>query len=287
MEIIYHIEDLQQRIQEIKQAKHTIGFVPTMGFLHDGHLRLVDQAKEDNSFVIMSIFVNPLQFGEGEDFERYPRNEQHDIQLARHAGVDLLFIPSVDTMYKKTPSFQIKVVDRVHVLCGKSRPGHFDGVATVLIKLFNLTLPNRVYFGLKDAQQVAVVSSLIEEFNFPIELVAVETKREQDGLAKSSRNVYLDDEERRQAVHLYKSLTEAKIMILNGERDPHIIIQMIEESINNHTSGRIDYIEILSYPDLKAIREIQGPIIIALAIKFKQARLIDNLIIDLQEKEVE
>lgn len=287
MEVIHHIEDLQKRIQAIKQSKDTIGFVPTMGFLHEGHLRLVEQAKANNSFVIMSIFVNPLQFGEGEDFNRYPRDEQHDIQLAKHAGVDLLFIPTVDTMYKKDPTFQIKVVDRVHVLCGKSRPGHFDGVATVLIKLFNLTLPNRVYFGLKDAQQVAVVSSLIEDFNFPIELVAVETKREQDGLAKSSRNVYLDEKERQQAVHLYKSLTYAKSMIVDGERDTQTIIRMMEEYIKKNTSGTIDYIEILTYPDLKEIKEIQGTIIIALAIKFKQARLIDNLIIDIAEKEVE
>jgi pantoate--beta-alanine ligase len=182
-------------------------------------------------------------------------------------------------MYPCTPTIKITVEDRTDVLCGKSRPGHFDGVATVLTKLFNIVMPHRAYFGLKDAQQVAVVDGLIKEFNFPIELVPVDIIREQDGLAKSSRNVNLLPDERTQAPVLYKSLQAAKSSIENGERNPQNIISLISEMIETETNGRIDYVEIYSYPQLKPIERLSGTVIIAIAIKFSSVRLIDNLII--------
>jgi pantoate--beta-alanine ligase len=176
-----------------------------MGFLHEGHLTLIKKAKEQNDTVILSIFVNPTQFGPNEDFEKYPRDEQRDLTLAAKEGVDVVFLPSVDEMYPTFPTTKLTAIDRTNVLCGKSRPGHFDGVVTVLSKLFHITMPDRAYFGLKDAQQVAVTKGLIEDYFFSIEIIGVETVREEDGLAKSSRNVYLTEKEREQAPHLYET----------------------------------------------------------------------------------
>src|SRR5690625_201396 len=195
MEIIRSIQ-IMQKISR-KHRYQNIGFVPTMGYLHEGHLSLVRQAKEENDILIMSIFVNPLQFGPNEDFDRYPRDEVRDIELAKKVGVDYLFLPDVDEMYPNELAIEMKIKDRVDVLCGASRPGHFDGVITVLTKLFHIVQPTHAYFGLKDAQQIAVVDTLINDLNFPITLIGVKTKREKDGLALSSRNVYLSDMERK------------------------------------------------------------------------------------------
>ncbi|WP_078546127.1 pantoate--beta-alanine ligase [Litchfieldia alkalitelluris] len=277
MRIITSIEEMEREVAQHREAKSSIGFVPTMGYLHEGHLTLIHTARKENDIVIASIFVNPLQFGPNEDFDSYPRDFERDEQLARNNGVDILFYPNVNDMYKPDFSFQIKVIDKVDVLCGKKREGHFDGVATVLIKLFNITRPNRVYFGMKDAQQVAIVTSVIEDFNFPIELVPVSTVREEDGLAKSSRNVYLTEQERQEAPNLYYGLKMARSLIEDGERNPNIIRNKVIEHIANHTSGEIDYVEVLSYPELKEQKEVFGKIIIAVAVKFTKARLIDNI----------
>jgi pantoate--beta-alanine ligase len=283
MEIIETTYEMQQKVISLKKQSLKIGFVPTMGFLHEGHLNLIKKSKSENDITVLSIFVNPLQFGPKEDLSSYPRDFDRDYQLAKGEGVDYLFYPSVNEMYPSEPSVLVTVQKRTDVLCGQSRPGHFDGVATVLVKLFNIILPDQAYFGLKDAQQVAVVDGLINDFHFPINLVPVETTREVDGLAKSSRNVYLSEDERLEAPTLYKSLQLAKQKIASGERDFNEIIKFMKDSIQENTSGIVDYIEIYSYPQLKPITGSDQKIIIALAVKFSKARLIDNIIIQLNE----
>jgi pantoate--beta-alanine ligase len=281
MIVISNIRKMQQKMNEYRVQGKTIGFVPTMGYLHEGHVTLLKEARKQNDIVALSIFVNPLQFGPNEDFDRYPRDIERDEKMAKEAGVDVLFYPDVTEMYPQPLSIKTIVKDRVDVLCGKSRPGHFDGVATVLIKLFNIVMPHRAYFGMKDAQQVAVVDGLIHDFNFPIELVPVPTVREEDGLAKSSRNVYLSKEERQQAPALYKALQKAKAAIHEGERNPAVIQQIVIDHIKAHTQADIDYVEVYSYPELKPLEKLTGKIIIALAVRFTNARLIDNITLDI------
>lgn len=244
MIVVTTIKEMQQKMIEYRKEGKTIGFVPTMGYLHEGHVALLQAARKENDVVVLSVFVNPLQFGPNEDFDRYPRDIVRDEQIAKEAGVDVLFYPSVAEMYPRPLSVQVVVKERVDVLCGKSRPGHFDGVATVLTKLFHIVMPTRAYFGMKDAQQVAVVDGLIRDFHFPIELVAVPTVREADGLAKSSRNVYLSEEERNEAPALYEALKKAKTAIENGERDPKAVCALVEDHIATNTHGVIDYVEV-------------------------------------------
>ena len=280
MKVITTIKELQQVIQRTKKQQNTIGFVPTMGFLHEGHCALLKQARNENDIVVLSIFVNPLQFGPTEDLDRYPRDFDQDQKVAEKIGVDYLFHPSVSEMYPYEPSVTLTVNRRTDVLCGASRPGHFDGVATVLTKLFHIVQPDKVYFGKKDAQQVAVVHGLVTDFNFPLEIITVDTVREEDGLAKSSRNVYLTAQERVQAPILYQSLQKAVEMIHDGETDPNRLISSIEDMIRTETSGEIDYVSILSYPQLEKVEQItENDIIIAIAVKFSKARLIDNIIL--------
>lgn len=281
MKVITTIKDMQAEILNQKSLGKTVGFVPTMGFLHEGHLTLIKQARKENEVVVVSIFVNPLQFGPKEDFSTYPRDFERDRALAEGELVDYIFYPSVEEMYPQSLSVRVVVQERTDVLCGKTRPGHFDGVATVLTKLFTIVMPTRAYFGIKDAQQVAVVEGLIADFNFPIELIPVDIVREDDGLAKSSRNVNLLPDERKQATVLNKSLLAAKKAITEGERNPVKLINEISEMITSESKGQIDYVEIYSYPQLKPLEKIEGTIIIALAVKFSKVRLIDNSIIHL------
>ncbi|MBK5442331.1 pantoate--beta-alanine ligase [Peribacillus sp. TH24] len=269
--------ELQQIIIKEKSNQKSVGYVATMGFLHEGHATLLENARKENDIVVLSIFVNPLQFGPNEDFETYPRDLERDENVAANAGVDYLFYPTVNEMYGEEPSVKVVVQSRTECLCGRQRPGHFDGVATVLTKFFNIILPDRAYFGKKDAQQVAVIDGLIQDFNFPIKLVAVDTVREEDGLAKSSRNVYLLDDERIEAKELYQSLLKAIEAINTGERNPNTITALVREHVEAHTNGKIDYIEVYRYPELKPIETLSGNIIIAMAVKFKHARLIDNI----------
>ncbi|BDG36528.1 pantoate--beta-alanine ligase [Parageobacillus sp. VR-IP] len=281
MMVITKIKDMQTAMQQYRREGKTIGFVPTMGYLHEGHVALIKKAREENDIVALSVFVNPLQFGPNEDFERYPRDLERDQRIAKEHGVDVFFSPDVKEMYPHPLSVQVVVKERVDVLCGKSRPGHFDGVATVLTKLFHIVMPDRAYFGLKDAQQVAVVDGLIRDFHFPIQLVAVPTVREEDGLAKSSRNVYLSPEERKEAPALYKALLQAKAAVENGERNAEAVCALVKQYIQTHTHGEIDYAEIYSYPDLKPLETLAGKVIIAVAVRFANARLIDNIILDI------
>lgn len=282
MKVFTTIKEMQSAIIEERAKGKTVGFVPTMGFLHDGHLTLIRKAREENDIVILSIFVNPIQFGPNEDFETYPRDFEKDRALAEVEKVDFLFHPSVEEMYPNPPAVKVIVQQRTDVLCGKSRPGHFDGVATVLTKLFNITMPTRAYFGKKDAQQVAVVEGLIADHNFPIELVPVDIVREEDGLAKSSRNVNLLPEERKQAPGLYRSLQMAADAIEQGERNPAVLIEKMKRMIVSETDGVIDYVEIYQYPQLLPVERLEGTFIIALAVKFSNVRLIDNMIFSIR-----
>ncbi|MEH7504622.1 pantoate--beta-alanine ligase [Neobacillus drentensis] len=278
MKVITTITEMQAIINKQKFQEKSIGFVPTMGFLHEGHLTLLNKARHDNDIVVLSIFVNPLQFGPKEDYAEYPRDFERDCALAESEKVDFLFYPSVQEMYPNEPSVKVSVQDRTDVLCGKSRPGHFDGVATVITKLFNIVMPTKAYFGKKDAQQVAVLEGVISDFNIPVELIAVDIVRENDGLAKSSRNVNLLPKERQEAPVLYHSLQAAEAAINEGERNPANLIRMISEMITNESTGTIDYVKIYSYPQLKRLEKLEGTIIIALAVKFTKVRLIDNYI---------
>ncbi|WP_077358107.1 pantoate--beta-alanine ligase [Virgibacillus halodenitrificans] len=280
MEIIREVNEMRNIIKLLKQGQKKIGFVPTMGFFHDGHLQLMKKAKEENDTVVSSVFVNPLQFGPNEDFDRYPRNEEEDIRKAEYVGVDFLFIPPLDEMYPQKMQITMTINDRIDVLCGKARPGHFDGVITVVTKLFHITQPDQVYFGMKDAQQVAVIDALINNLNFPISLIGLPTVREEDGLAKSSRNVNLSKRERAQANWLYKALKHGHQLVVDGEFNPAIIIKEINNIISNNTDGKIDYIEVLSYPELKPVSDMNQQVIIALAVQFERARLIDNLLLN-------
>ncbi len=274
------IRSVQTMMKEVANVNKTIGFVPTMGFLHDGHLSLVKEAKQENDIVVMSIFVNPLQFGPNEDFEQYPRDEQQDAEVAEQHGVDILFLPTVDDMYPKEMGIKMTINQGTDVLCGRSRPGHFDGVITVLTKLFHIVQPNNAYFGLKDAQQFAVVNTLVTQLDFPVQLVGLPTVREEDGLAKSSRNVYLSEIERKEATSLYSGLKLGQKLIVDGIKNPATIITEVKKFISNNTSGKIDYIELLSFPKLKSITTINQQVILAVAVKFSNARLIDNIILN-------
>lgn len=281
MKIFTKIKDIQEFLSQQKRNGKTIGFVPTMGFLHEGHLSLVKKAKEENDLTVMSIFVNPIQFGPNEDFERYPRDFEHDKKLAEDNGVDVLFHPSAEEMYSGEPIVKFNVTKRKNVLCGRTRKGHFDGVVTVLTKLFHITMPDKAYFGLKDAQQFAIVQGFVEYLNFPIDIVGVETVREEDGLAKSSRNTYLSAKERKEAPEIYQALLSGKKAVENGVDDPKEIIRLVADHIRKNTSGEIDYVDVLSFPELEPLEKIKGKVIIAAAVKFASARLIDNVILDL------
>ncbi|CAI9391447.1 MULTISPECIES: pantoate--beta-alanine ligase [Bacillaceae] len=278
MNILSNPHQLQEISTQLKKDQVSIGFVPTMGYLHEGHRALLKKAREQNDVVIMSVFVNPLQFGPNEDLESYPRDFEHDKQVAIEEGVDYLFHPSEEEMYPEPMSVIVKVERRTNCLCGRSRPGHFDGVATVLTKLFHLVQPTNVYFGKKDAQQVAIVDGLIENFHFPINLVALNTVREEDGLAKSSRNIRLTPTERQEAGILYKSLSFARAELIKGTDNLEILKKHVVELIERESSGKVDYFEILSYPELENVKQLTGEIIIAIAVQFSKARLIDNII---------
>lgn len=264
----------------------TIGFVPTMGYLHLGHISLMQKARDECDCVVLSIFVNPMQFGANEDLDQYPRDIDRDIKMAKDAGVDILFFPSVHEMYPNKLLTKVQVQEVSTSLCGSSRPGHFDGVALVVTKLFNMVSPHRAYFGAKDAQQVAVIKQLVIDLSFPIEIVVCPTFREEDGLAMSSRNVYLTEDERREAVILYKALHEVEDLLgKNTLKFAEEVNQYIRTRIEEVSFANIDYVETLSYPELCNINELNdSTIIVAVAVKFGKTRLIDNLIYDLKKQ---
>lgn len=266
-------------VTERKQNK-TIALVPTMGFLHKGHLSLIKKAKKENDLVVVSIFVNPTQFGPNEDFETYPRSMMRDTELAYKAGADIIFNPSVREMYPEGSSTWVTVEgDITSVLCGASRPTHFRGVTSVVNMLFNIVEPDRAYFGQKDAQQVAVLTKMVRDLHMNVELVVCPIVREADGVALSSRNTYLSDEERQQAVILNEALQQARTTYKEGERDVDTMTQLIENTITTMPLAEIEYVNILEYPSLKQIGTIVETAIIAVAVKFGKTRLIDNVIL--------
>lgn len=281
--VIETITDLKAYIGETKKAGKTIGLVPTMGALHEGHLTLATHARNENDVVVMSVFVNPTQFGPNEDFEAYPRNLARDTELAASVEVDVVFAPSTEEMYPTDGGIYIRPGRMADILCGASRPGHFDGVLQVVAKLFHLVEPTRAYFGQKDAQQVAIIETMVRDYNFPLELRTVPIVREADGLAKSSRNVYLTEEERKQAVGLYNGLTFAKDAILSG-KPMGIAMMAARDRIERETGGKIDYLECLSYPDLKSIDGNTTNVLLATAVFIGKTRLIDNLLFNLKER---
>ncbi|ORI05851.1 pantoate--beta-alanine ligase [Mammaliicoccus sciuri] len=278
-QVVERIKDMNSIVSQFKSQGKTIGLVPTMGALHDGHLKMMKQSIEENDVTAVSIFVNPLQFGPNEDFDDYPRPFESDLQKLKQIGVDYVFHPTVEEMYPGELEMTITVGRLAQVLEGKKRPGHFDGVVTVVNKLFNIIQPTHAYFGKKDAQQLAIIEKMVEDFNHSIQIVPIDIVREADGLAKSSRNIYLTEEERKEAVHLSKSLALAKKKYDEGERNSDVLIQTITQYLESNVSGDIVEVAIYSYPELEEQHTIEGQIFISLAVKFSQARLIDNIII--------
>lgn len=278
------ITELRSYLKEKRQHNLSVGFVPTMGFLHEGHISLVQAAREQADVVVMSIFVNPLQFGPNEDFDRYPRDIERDRELAEAAGVEFLFTPSVEEMYPKKMLTQVSVAQVTESLCGKSRPGHFDGVATVVTKLFQIVQPDVAFFGQKDAQQVAVIEQMVYDLSIPVRIVPCPIVREADGLAKSSRNVYLQPEEREQALVLNQSLQLAKELMAKGERRALAIQENVSAMIKEKPLAEIDYVELLKYPELVFESELQTnqTYLLALAVKFGKTRLIDNVLVTIE-----
>ncbi|MCJ0950933.1 pantoate--beta-alanine ligase [Mammaliicoccus sciuri] len=278
-QVVERIKDMNSIVSQFKSQGKTIGLVPTMGALHDGHLKMMKQSIEENDITAVSIFVNPLQFGPNEDFDDYPRSFESDLEKLKQIGVDYVFHPTVEEMYPGELEMTITVGRLAQVLEGKKRPGHFDGVVTVVNKLFNIIQPTRAYFGRKDAQQLAIIEKMVEDFNHSVQIVPIDIVREADGLAKSSRNIYLTEEERKEAVHLSKSLALAKKKYDEGERNSDVLIQAITQYLESNVSGDIVEVAIYSYPELEEQHTIEGQIFISLAVKFSQARLIDNIII--------
>ncbi|MHB9056109.1 MAG: pantoate--beta-alanine ligase [Paludibacteraceae bacterium] len=255
--IIETVKELREYLANQRKADKTVGLVPTMGYLHEGHLSLIRKANAENDIVVVSDFVNPTQFGPNEDFESYPRNIDHDTEIAVGSGADVIFYPSVQEMYPQKSSTFVEVEGNISkVLCGASRPTHFKGVTTVVNMLFNIVQPDRAYFGQKDAQQVAVLTKMVNDLHINIELITCPIVREGDGLAMSSRNTYLSEEERKQAVILNKSLIIGKEAFSKGEKNVAKLVSMISEKINEMPLAVIDYVSIYNYPSLEYIDTI-------------------------------
>ena len=281
MQVITHIAELKQKIRDAWALGKTIGVVPTMGYLHEGHLTLMRQARSEQGFVIATLFVNPLQFGPTEDYGVYPRDLPRDAKMAATTGIDVLFAPSVDEMYPTGNGKTLTFVDVARItdtLCGASRPGHFRGVATVVTKLFNITEADVAYFGQKDAQQVAVIRQMVADLNTNVKIVAVPIVREADGLALSSRNQFLNATERQAALVLSRSLRLAEKMLQAGERDAATLLAAMNDCLSQEPLAVIDYVEIVDTQTLLALPRIEGAALIAMAVRFGKTRLIDNLL---------
>lgn len=278
MRQISTIAQLRDTILSARHDGKRVGLVPTMGYLHEGHLRLVSTAKEQTDFVVVSIFVNPLQFGPAEDLEQYPRDLPRDMQILQEQGCcDVVFTPSAQEMYPTQMATTVELPSMSGLLCGKSRPTHFAGVATVVSKLFNIVQPDAAFFGQKDGQQLAIIRRLVSDLNFPITVVGVPTVREVDGLAKSSRNIYLTAEERKHATVLFHALSSAKDRILTGINSGAELSAYMRQVIESDTCARLDYAEVVNLDTLEPVDRLEGHIMLAVAAFFGKARLIDNL----------
>jgi len=281
MQTFTSVKKMQEWCLDQKRAGRTIGLVPTMGYLHQGHMALVREARRCCDIVVVSIFVNPMQFGVGEDFEDYPRDLEKDSLMLEQEQADAVFAPSIKDMYPQGYNSFVEVAGEIsEKLCAQSRPGHFRGVTTVVSKLFHICLPDLAFFGQKDAQQVMILEKMVKELNFPLSIVRVPIVREEDGLALSSRNVYLNTEQRKQALVLNQSLKAAWECIQAGERNVAKVKNLLEQIIKSSPEANIVYTEIYDAGDLTNVEEIQGRVLIALAVKFGTTRLIDNLIVE-------
>ncbi|MCE9674646.1 pantoate--beta-alanine ligase [Paraclostridium bifermentans] len=278
MKIINNIKEIRKQVKDWKNDGLSIALVPTMGYLHEGHESLIKKASEDNDKVIVSIFVNPMQFGINEDLSTYPRNIDRDSDICEKNGASLIFNPSVEEMYTDGFSTFVDLNNLTSGLCGKSRPTHFRGVCTVVSKLFNIVNPDKAYFGQKDAQQLSIIKQMVTDLNFDIEIVSCPIVREADGLAKSSRNTYLSKEERQASTIINKSLKKAKTLIKSGERDSKNVIDFIKNEINKEPLAKIDYISIVDNNTIKNIKTIEDGSLIAVAVFIGNTRLIDNFI---------
>ncbi len=281
MKIIKTIKEMQSLGRKFRTESKSIGFVPTMGALHEGHLSLVRQCEYENDITVASIFVNPAQFGPGEDLEKYPRDNEGDLQKLSSLNVDAVFMPEIDEVYPEETSIAVNVGSIGQVLCGISRSGHFSGVATVVAKLFNIVMPDRAYFGQKDFQQTVVIKKMVKELNFNIEVIVCPVFREKDGLAMSSRNSYLNNKERKAAAVLYRSLKDAEELILKKNINHSDDVKAnLEKIIKAEPLADIDYFEIVDPETLEPMQEISLPAATCLAVTIGNTRLIDNIIIN-------
>lgn len=279
MKIVKKIEEVRECIKEWKSKGLSIGFVPTMGYLHEGHLSLMKRAAE-NDRVVVSIFVNPMQFGPKEDLESYPRDFERDSRLCQDNRVDLIFCPESEEMYEADFCSYVDMSVLTEELCGLSRPVHFRGVCTVVLKLFNIVSPDRAYFGEKDAQQLAVIKRMVRDLNSNVEVIGCPIIREMDGLAKSSRNSYLNEQERKAALVLYESIQLGKKLIEAGERDITIILNAMKQNIEKEPLARIDYLKAVDAMSMRQVEKLDRIVLIAMAVFIGKTRLIDNFTVD-------
>ncbi len=273
------IKETRNQVKEWKAQGLSVALVPTMGYLHEGHRSLIDRARKENDKVVVSIFVNPMQFGPNEDLDAYPRDLERDSKICEDGGVDLIFHPEVEEMYGPDFCGYVDMHTLPEKLCGASRPVHFRGVQTVVTKLFHIIPAHKAYFGQKDAQQLAIIRRMVIDLDFDIEIIGCPIIREDDGLAKSSRNTYLSEEERRQAVILNQSLDLAMQAIESGETDAIKVKQIITDKLNTCPLAKIDYVEVTSFDTIQPIEKVQGAVLIAIAVYIGTTRLIDNRII--------
>ena len=281
MVIINNVNDIRKNVKAWRKQGLTVGFVPTMGYLHEGHESLIKKAVEENDRVVVSIFVNPIQFGPKEDLASYPRDLKRDSEICELAGADIIFHPENEEMYHEDFSTFVDMDGLTKELCGKSRPTHFRGVCTVVSKLFNIVTPDKAYFGEKDAQQLAVIKRMVRDLNIDVEVRGCPIVREEDGLAKSSRNTYLSDEERKAATILNKSLIKAKELISKGERRSSVVIDSIKETLDSEPMARIDYVQVVDSLSVESVAIIERSVLVAIAVFIGKTRLIDNFTYEL------
>ncbi len=280
MKITGAIEEVRKQVKEWRRRGLTVGLVPTMGYLHEGHKSLIDRAAAENDRVVVSDFVNPIQFGVNEDLATYPRDIEADKKLCEQAGADLIFHPEAEEMYAPDFSTYVEMQKVSERLCGKTRPTHFRGVCTVVCKLFNIVMPDRAYFGQKDAQQMAVIRRMVRDLDMDIEIVGCPIIREKDGLAKSSRNTYLNEEERKAALVLSKAVFLGEDMMKNGERDAGVILAAMRGVIEAEPMAKIDYVEMVNADSIEPLTKAEGRILTAVAVYIGSTRLIDNFIME-------
>lgn len=280
MKIYGEIDKVRAEVKAWKREGKTVGFVPTMGYLHEGHKSLIDAARRENDKVVVSIFVNPMQFGPNEDLASYPRDMEHDAKLCEDAGVDIIFHPEPEEMYDDGFCSYVDMNGLTTELCGKTRPIHFRGVQTVVLKLFHIVTPDRAYFGQKDAQQLAVIRRMVKDLNVDTKIIGCPIVREADGLAKSSRNTYLSPEERQAALVLSRSLKTGKALVDQGETDASVIRTAITEELEKEPLAKIDYVDVVDFDTITPVQKLTGSVLVAIAVYIGKTRLIDNFIVE-------